>query len=312
MKPLLITTGDPDGIGLEVTQKALRKSPIPNSRPLFIFVPEGAKRNWKKLGPRFKSAKFVSSLENAHEAFTEEGIKTVVIEDPRNPALWVEESAHYCNEVGGAMVTAPLSKTLIIKSGLKDIGHTDILKRVTRSKNVYMTFIGSQLRVLLGSGHIPLSDVSAYWTRLKMNDALSAALRLRKSLKLEKPIGVLGLNPHAGESGLLGREEKSWLSNVLQATRNVDGPLVPDAAFKPSLRDRYSVFVALYHDQGLIPFKTLHGDSGVHISWGLPFVRTSVDHGTAKDIFGKNKANPRSMIDALKWAHRLEKKGVEL
>lgn len=311
MAPLLITTGDPDGIGLEITQKSLKKQPIPNSRPLFIFVSKGAARNWRRLGPRFKSSVIVSSLADAHDAFTQDKVKTIIIEDTRNPALWVEEAAQYCYETGSALVTAPLSKTLILKSGLKDIGHTDILKRVTGSKNVYMTFLGTNLRVLLGSGHIPLSEVPAYWNRPRMNFALTAALKLRKALNLKKPIGVLGLNPHAGESGLLGREEKTWLNQVLRATRNVDGPLVPDAAFKPKLRDRYSIFVALYHDQGLIPFKTLHGDSGVHISWGLPFVRTSVDHGTAKDIFGKNKANPQSMIDALKWAHKLEKKGVE-
>ena len=309
MNPLIITTGDPDGIGLEVTQKALSSNVIPASRPLIVFVSPGTKRNWSRVSARFKKSPIVSSLSDAHDAITLEKQKSVIIEDDRNPAFWVEEAGHYCNHVGGGIVTAPLSKTLILQSGLKDIGHTDILKRISRTKNVYMTFLGKQARVLLGSGHIPLSEVSEYWTKHKLNDSITAALELRKALKLTKPVGVLGLNPHSGEGGLLGREEKSWMSQILKATRNVDGPLVPDSAFKPGLRDRYSVFVALYHDQGLIPFKALHGDSGVHISWGLPFVRTSVDHGTAKDIYGKNKANPQSMKDALKWAHKLVQKG---
>ncbi|MCB0363235.1 MAG: 4-hydroxythreonine-4-phosphate dehydrogenase PdxA, partial [Bdellovibrionales bacterium] len=145
--------------------------------------------------------------------------------------------------------------------------------------------------------------------------SLIAASRLRKLLKpslREKPIALVGLNPHAGEDSLIGNEEeKIFLTALKEADRNkiaVEGPLVPDAAFSPENWSRYSVFVCPYHDQGLIPFKMIHGQkSGVHITMGLPFVRTSVDHGTAKNIFGKNRANPNSMVEALKWAIMLAK-----
>jgi 4-hydroxythreonine-4-phosphate dehydrogenase len=121
------------------------------------------------------------------------------------------------------------------------------------------------------------------------------------------PIGLLGLNPHAGDSGLIGQEEQTVISKAMKQLFElgipVVGPLVPDAAFQKENWGKYSTFVACYHDQGLIPFKSIHGfDSGVHLTLGLSLKRTSVDHGTAKDIFGKNKANPGSMVSALRWA----------
>ena len=127
--------------------------------------------------------------------------------------------------------------------------------------------------------------------------------------KAPRPIGVLGLNPHAGDSGLIGKEEADIITPVLEKLRGekvpVEGPLVPDSAFTPSLRERYSLYLALYHDQGLIPFKAIHGQNGVHITWGLPFVRTSVDHGTAFDIAGQGKADSTSMRLAIEWAIKL-------
>jgi 4-hydroxy-L-threonine phosphate dehydrogenase PdxA len=115
---------------------------------------------------------------------------------------------------------------------------------------------------------------------------------------------VLGLNPHSGESGLIGKEEKSILIPTLRTIKDgsVVGPLVPDAAFRKENFSKFSVFVALYHDQGLIPFKLVHGGNGAHVTLGLPFVRTSVDHGTAKDIFGKNVAESTSMEHAIRLA----------
>ncbi|MES2962733.1 MAG: 4-hydroxythreonine-4-phosphate dehydrogenase PdxA, partial [Bdellovibrionota bacterium] len=125
------------------------------------------------------------------------------------------------------------------------------------------------------------------------------------------------LNPHAGEEGLIGESELDVHAKALAFAAEkkiaVEGPLVPDAAFFEKNWKRYSVFVANYHDQGLIPFKMIHGqESGIHVTMGLPFVRTSVDHGTAKDIFGKDKADPRSMYQALEWAIRLSRASADL
>jgi 4-hydroxy-L-threonine phosphate dehydrogenase PdxA len=121
-----------------------------------------------------------------------------------------------------------------------------------------------------------------------------------------KPIGILGLNPHAGDSGLIGQEEKLVIQPAVEKLKKngflVEGPLSPDAAFFPPSWKRYCFYVATYHDQGLIPFKLAHQHSGAHLTLGLPIWRTSVDHGTAKDIYGKNLANPQSMVDAIKWS----------
>jgi len=133
--------------------------------------------------------------------------------------------------------------------------------------------------------------------------ALNQALKLRKILKkpLQKlPVALVGLNPHAGESGLLGSEEISTFQPLLKKLKEVVGPLPPDTAFLKQNWNKFSVFVCPYHDQGLIPFKMIHGTQGFHLTFGLTFVRTSVDHGTAFDIYGKNKADGSSMLDAIK------------
>jgi 4-hydroxythreonine-4-phosphate dehydrogenase len=210
------------------------------------------------------------------------------------------------------MVTAPLSKTSIIASGLKDIGHTEILSRVCAVRDLFMGFLGSKFCVVLMTGHEPLSAAAASFSATKLTKALHAARALRSLLppaKNKKPLAVVGMNPHAGENGLLGREE-GWMSaligNLKSEFGEIAGPLVPDAAFLPQNWKSYSVYLCPYHDQGLIPFKMVHGfKSGVHLTLGLPFVRTSVDHGTAKELYGKNKAEPGSMKDAILTAMRL-------
>uniref|UniRef100_UPI0039E623D4 4-hydroxythreonine-4-phosphate dehydrogenase PdxA n=1 Tax=Bdellovibrio sp. TaxID=28201 RepID=UPI0039E623D4 len=197
--------------------------------------------------------------------------------------------------------------------GFKDLGHTDILKRLSKTQYVNMGFVGNKFNVVLATAHEPLSQIAKTLNLQVLQEALLNANELRKKLpatQKSKPIGILGLNPHAGERGLIGHEETDLFPKILAFAHKrkipVEGPLVPDAAFFPNNWKRFSLYLALYHDQGLIPFKMIHGqDSGVHISLGIPFVRTSVDHGTAKDIFGKNKANPQSMIDALRWAIKL-------
>ncbi|MCB0384980.1 MAG: 4-hydroxythreonine-4-phosphate dehydrogenase PdxA, partial [Bdellovibrionales bacterium] len=167
------------------------------------------------------------------------------------------------------------------------------------------------------TGHLAHKDVAAALTQELVSESIQAANKLRKLLpkkQRDKPLALLGLNPHAGEEGIIGVEENDVLIPALKDARRhkipIQGPLVPDAAFFKENWNQYSVFVCPYHDQGLIPFKMIHGqDSGVHVTMGLPFVRTSVDHGTAKNIFGKNRANPSSMIEAIKWAIMLAKQG---
>lgn len=311
-----ITTGDPDGIGTEITAKALAKMKPQSGVSFFLWrSPRMAKRDLDLIDRSFKRITVNTWAEalKAHPA----SYKEIVDINSNLPApMWVEQSAQ-ASLFGhvDAMVTAPLSKTSIAAAGLTDLGHTGILKRVSKSKELFMGFIGDHFNVLLATGHAPISDVTDLLTEARLMKAVRAADELRRVLDKKsqaKPIALLGLNPHAGEHGLIGSVETKVHDKVLATSKdeklNVEGPLVPDAAFFPKNWKKYSVFVANYHDQGLIPFKMTHGqESGVHVTMGLPFVRTSVDHGTAKDIFGKNKADPRSMLQALEWAIRLKR-----
>lgn len=305
---LVITTGDTDGIGWEITNKALNAiGPKAGVQFIFFKSPSGQKPPFTK---KFKH-KLVTTLQDA-AAQPFDDRTAIEVRSSLSPAHWVEEAARLCFKGRfNGLVTAPLSKTSIIDSGLNDIGHTEILSRVTGCKHLFMGFIGQRFNVVLATGHKPLRDAIDLFSLDVLARATDAANELRSVLpkrRMALPIAIVGLNPHAGEDGLIGDDEnfiKSWIEGR-QLGPSVDGPLVPDSAFLPQNWKRYSVYVCPYHDQGLIPFKMVHGfRSGVHLTLGLPFVRTSVDHGTAKELFGKNKAEFGSMKDALTTAIRL-------
>lgn len=319
---IVITSGDVDGIGLEIAEKALLK--LGPQKGVHFLIWRSANcfpKDLRRLASKFMIISFtspalaISYLESAKMKSNQ----IVEIISTESPACWVEQTASWCHE-GRAhgMVTGPLSKTEIQRAGLKDMGHTDILKRISHTTKVHMGFLGDHFNVVLATAHIPLSRVAGRLKSEELWSALGAADHLRKLLPgniRKKPIGVLGLNPHAGEDGIIGNEEIALISKtILQASKRkipAVGPLVPDAAFLKGNWRKYSVYLAMYHDQGLIPFKTIHGqESGVHVSLGIPFVRTSVDHGTAKDIFGKNKAIPNSMLDAIHTCLRLVKSTI--
>jgi len=312
IRKIAITTGDTDGVGLEVTVKALQKLG-PQAGSQFIV--------YRSLhSPHFRLSGFERvQVLSLSEALSLKPKKNQLIEIVRNdsPAVWVEEVARACLlRQLDSMVTGPLSKQEIQKAGFSDIGHTDILKRVSGSKTAFMTFMGPKFNVLLVSGHIPTEKIEKALSRELIEKALLAAQQAQSLLpksQSKRPLAILGLNPHAGDQGLIGSFDELVLKPLLKqkAKRlSLVGPLVPDVAFLPENWNKYSVYVAQYHDQGLIPFKMIHGfDAGVHLTLGLPIRRSSVDHGTAKDLFGKNKANPGSMIEALRWGVRLAHKG---
>jgi len=319
---IAITTGDIDGIGLEISEKALLK--IGPQRGVHFLIwrsDRSLPKSLSKLGRKFKVVSFTSPIKALGYLHSEDMKSNHLVEiiSSESPALWVEQTAIWCKEKKlHGMVTGPLSKTEIYRAGLKDMGHTDILKRVSKTTKVHMGFMGNKFNVVLTSAHIPLSLVPQSLNVKEVLAGLEAANRLRMQLpkaQQNKPIAVLGLNPHAGEDGLIGSEEQTVIAKALAEAAKmrlpVVGPLVPDAAFLEENWKKFSVYLAMYHDQGLIPFKTVHGQkSGVHISLGIPFIRTSVDHGTAKDIFGKNKAIPNSMIDAILACLRLAKSSI--
>ena len=308
---LVITTGDPDGIGWEVTVKALNRiGPLKGVQ--FILLKS---RLTSRLGPKLVNKFKVKTVSSLSQALGADDTPLIEVCSAQPAALWVEEAARACLKGSfDALVTAPLSKTSVIEAGLKDIGHTEILARISGSSDLFMGFLGSKFNVVLATGHLPLKEAIAGFSALKLRQAFAAAAELRSLLSVPRrrlPMALVGLNPHAGESGLLGSAE-GWMSAVMEESIKdagpIQGPLVPDAAFLPSNWKSYSVYVCPYHDQGLIPFKLVHGfKAGVHLTLGLPFVRTSVDHGTAKELFGKNKAESGSMKEAITTAIRLAK-----
>lgn len=312
MKKFAITTGDSDGIGFEITAKALHRMGPQKGILFFLFRSQDCETRYLKLIDKKFNRVLVSSL---NEALSIKSKSSKTLFDicsldsaPKN----VEIAAKACAiKLLNGLITAPLSKTLIQSCGYKAKGHTEILQKISNTKFVHMVFIGKHFNVLLATGHVSLSKVSSVLSKKVLTKALSHAVLLRNHLKpalRKKPIALLGLNPHAGEMGVLGIEEKKLFSKVIPLFPNIEGPLVPDAAFLQKNWDKYSLFVCCYHDQGLIPFKLVHGTkSGYHLTFGLPFVRTSVDHGTAKDIFGKNRADYSSMKEAIQACVQLAK-----
>ncbi len=309
-----ITTGDSDGIGSEITSKALCKLGVQEEIQFFIWrSPSCPSSDIDRLIQSPLTYKKVSSLQEALKVPFSYNV--VDIESQLSPVKWVEESILAIqNKYLDSLVTAPLSKETIHISSPSDKGHTDILKRVCHTKDVFMSFVGEGFAVVLLTDHIPLSKVSESLSIQRIKKGLFFADQLQKAFfKNTKPIGLLGLNPHAGEQGIIGSEEQKIFVPALDQVKKellleVEGPLVPDVAFQNKSRQNHNVFMACYHDQGLIPFKALHKSyTGVQITMGLNFVRTSVDHGTAKNIFAKNRANPESIINAIKYNIQLLK-----
>lgn len=237
--------------------------------------------------------------------------------DSRNAAYVLEtlkQAANAC--LGGdadAMVTAPVHKSIISESGIKFSGHTEFLSELTHSRAVMM-LVGGGMRVTLATTHLPLKDVSAAIT----SELLEQKLRiihhdLIVRFRLEHPcIAVAGLNPHAGESGHLGREEIDVIIPVLEKLRtegmNLLGPLPADTLFLPYKLKQYDCILAMYHDQGLPVLKHASFGRGVNVSLGLPIIRTSVDHGTALDLAGTGQADFGSMQTAIDMALDLASK----
>ena len=308
-KKVALTTGDPNGVGFEVACKALSELGPQPQTVFFLF--RSARQHTRQpkyfnlldqkfLRLTFSDAAFALGFLN--QLIKARAVpKNLLIDLALNSsaAHWVVEASQLCLKKDfSSLVTGPLSKVLIKSSGFSFVGHTGAFRKLIPKSDLHMAFVGKNFNVLLASDHLPLQDVSRFLNKKNILTAIKSARELKTMLGLSKKMAILGLNPHAGENGLLGSFEKKLLAHL---PKDIEGPLVPDAAFLKKNWKKYSVFICLYHDQGLIPFKLVHGqDSGVHITMGLPFVRTSVDHGTAFDIYNKNKAQHASMLEALR------------
>lgn len=309
-KNIFITSGDVDGIGLEVATKALLQvGSLPGTK--FILYGDPSKMSlWKPLLRRHFSFSTANHLKECLQNISARKFSLHLIESSEPPVLWVKEAAGHCLKLpkSNALVTGPLSKTGIKEAGLPYIGHTELLKKISGEKNLFQVYLGSKMNVLLVTDHISLAEVPKRLTqKALLQTAIQQALTVHKMMKLKGSIAFLALDPHAGESGLIGSQDSRHLRILkLFSNKKIIGPIPADTAFAEDFRREVGLYIALYHDQGLIPFKALHGFSeGVHLTAGLPFVRTSVDHGTAKNLYGMNKAEAGSMIDAIKTAIKM-------
>lgn len=238
-------------------------------------------------------------------------------EAARAAVAWLKHGAAMClRGEASALVTAPVNKESIISSGEHDfVGQTELLSALAGTDRTAMMLLGCDdrqrwLRVALATIHVPIARVASSLKREKIELAIELAARACRDLGLPRArVAVCGLNPHAGEGGKIGDEEITMIAPAVEAVRSrgldVVGPLAADTLFHYAFRGDYDAVVAMYHDQGLVPLKMIGFDTGVNWTLGLPFVRTSPDHGTAYDIAGKGIANPSSMISALRLAKKL-------
>jgi 4-hydroxythreonine-4-phosphate dehydrogenase len=230
--------------------------------------------------------------------------------------LWLNEGAQRClrGELD-ALVTAPVSKESIVRSGQAFIGQTEFLSQLAGTNHTAMMLLGQDehgrwLRVALATTHLPLKRVAEQITEAKIALVIELAAQACRDLGLARArVAVCGLNPHAGEGGEMGTEEQTVIGPVILAAQrrqlDVVGPLSGDAVFYHALRGDFDAVVAMYHDQGLAPLKAVAFETGVNWTLGLPFIRTSPDHGTAYNIAGQGIANPSSMRAAIRLAKQL-------
>ena len=313
-----ITVGDPAGIGPEVALKALALVPPARRRQLVLIADRVAlKRTAARFLRAVKGSPYVPHrLPTAgHVAFLEmhalppKGVVPGKIDRAagRAAAVYIAAGVELAlkGEVRG-IITAPIHKKALALAGIPFPGHTEMLAALSSTQRYAMMLASPEMKVVVLTTHLSLRDAIKGVTRKAILEKLAL---MQGSLRLKKPIGVCGLNPHASDGGLFGDEEARIIAPAVAAARkagiNAEGPLPADTSFAPKVRDRYGAFLAMYHDQGLVAIKAVSFGNCANITLGLPFIRTSVDHGTAFDIAGKGKADPSSMLFAIDSAFAL-------
>ena len=324
-----ITLGDVTGVGPEVTLKALAaEAAADETRYLLIGDPGYAQRSNQELALNLPLHGFTDWNAPGRFFFLNPLAGPLPAElAPGSPAAAqaavasLKEGAQRClRRELDALVTAPVHKANIIRAGFKFVGQTELLSGIAGTNRTAMMLLGQDqqgrwLRVALVTIHVPLKRVAELITPERITLAIELAAQSCRDLGLPRArIAVCGLNPHAGESGEIGDEELSTITPTIMAAQqrglDVIGPLSGDTVFHHALHGEFDAVVAMYHDQGLAPLKAVAFDTGVNWTLGLPFIRTSPDHGTAYDIAGRGIANPSSMIAALRLAKQLAKKSV--
>lgn len=315
-KPVAITCGEPAGIGPEIAAKAWAAL---RDRVPMVWL--GDPRHLPDDTP---SAEVASAEDALTVCPTALPVLRHDFAQPTTPGIAHLENAQGVVEViargvalvqsgaASALCTAPIHKKVLMDgAAFAYPGHTEYLEALTGAPRAVMMLACDALRVVPTTIHIALEDVPQVLTPALLRETITiTALGLREQFRIDTPrIVVAGLNPHAGEGGAMGRQEGDWIAALVaeMAAEGMDvtGPWPADTLFHAAARARYDAAVCMYHDQALIPIKTLDFDRGVNVTLGLPIVRTSPDHGTAFDIAGRNIANPASMIEAILLAARM-------
>ncbi len=315
-KLISITLGDPTGISPEILVKS-----ADNLSGDFTYVIYGSKNIIDFYLKRLNKKTFYQQVEDINQ-INEKGIYLINLYDknfiPGKPSkesgkasiVYLEKAVKdIMSGKSSALVTLPISKEYTMQAGFKYAGHTDYLAKVSGTKEYVMALVCDKLKVGLITTHIPLREVANSISKEKI---ISKVLLINRELKdkfnMKNPkIAILGLNPHAGDGGNIGKEEIQIIQPAVDFLKsygvNIQGPLSADTAF--NRYNEFDFYVAMYHDQGLIPLKLMCFKNAVNITFGLPFIRTSPDHGTGYDIAGKLQADPSSFLQALRLTEKL-------
>jgi len=289
--------GDSYGIGPEIVKQIIEAKLLKTSVKWLHFVPQST--------ADFYQIKNIDMISDKEFMFDQKKIGQIDAASGKASAqlfrLAVEQALQ--NEID-AIVTGPINKKAVLLGGEKLTGHTEIIKQMTKTDDVVMSFFSPTLNVALQTVHIPLNEVSNVIAKTNLVKTYQIVNEGLKSYGIPNPrIAVAGLNPHAGEEGIMGDEDTQILLPAIQKARalgiNISGPYSGDTLFHRALQKEFDLVIAQYHDQGLAPLKAVAFDTAVNVSLGSPVIRTSVDHGTGFDIVGKNLANPQSMLSAI-------------
>jgi 4-hydroxythreonine-4-phosphate dehydrogenase len=327
--PLALTIGEPAGVGGEITLKAWHARNSEHLPPFFVLdVPERLTQLAASLHLDVP-VRAIAAPEDAVAVFPI-ALPVLPIALPRPVVPGKLDTANAPAVIGAitravefvqqgraaAIVTNPIQKETLYAAGFKHPGHTEYLAELAGGVTPVMMLAGPELRVVPVTIHTALRQaIESLRTEDIVTIGKITAAGLKRDFGIAKPrLAVAGLNPHAGENGTIGREDIEIVAPAVKALREagieVTGPMAPDTMFHAAARRRYDVAICMYHDQALIPLKTIDFDRGVNITLGLPFIRTSPDHGTALDIAGKGVANPASLIAAIALAGELVERRV--
>jgi 4-hydroxythreonine-4-phosphate dehydrogenase len=326
--PLVLTCGEPAGIGIEIAAKAWSALHNDPANCFFLICDTMDFESRTKLAKCSVPFEKISHIEDAAKIFSstlpilnrpfparsQPGV--IALENSPMVIDMIAEAARLCiSGKASGLVTCPINKDALYSAGFKHQGHTDFLAAVAREEglqaNDVMMLVGGGLRAVPVTVHIPLADVpTALTTSAIITQGQIVAAALTRYFGIKAPrLAVTGLNPHAGENGAMGKEDQAIIAPAVAALRaagiEVQGPLPADTAFHAEARATYDAILCMYHDQALIPVKTLDFHGGINVTLGLPFIRTSPDHGTAFGLAGKGTARAESLIAAITLAAQM-------